>query len=162
MPEPSQILFCLVLAQLVTLFALTIVTRMRLRRDSRVGKPIHVRLDSRGFKPVLFALEVGLLLTVWRIPDFPTFSASLTLLASMLLTAFTPGPGDSAFGDRGVMRGWYGRRYEELEEWRLTGEHLRFRLFGEWTSVEVPRNQVSRLRQILTRVAAGSESPFRE
>ncbi|MFT4542471.1 MAG: hypothetical protein ACI841_000071 [Planctomycetota bacterium] len=160
--KDPQVLFLVLLAQTVILIGLTIVVRMRVRRDPKVGKPIRVRLDSAGFKPVLFALEVGLLIVVLTSEDFPTLQAMMTLFGAMLLTGFAPGSEDSAYGERGVFRGWYGRTYEELEEWRLTGEHLRYRLFGEWTSVEVPRPKVAQLRQILQRVAPETESSFQE
>ena len=64
--------------------------------------------------------------------------AVLTLSMGILLLALAPSMDDRAVGADGVLVGWDARRYEELEEWRLTGEHLRFKLRGVWTAVPVP------------------------
>ena len=162
MPEENTPLALIVLAQTIVLVAMAVVLRMRVRRDTKVGAPIRVELDSGGFKTALFALELGLLIVAWQAEAFPSGQAVMTLLGTMILTAFTPGRYDSAVGESGVFRGWYGRRYEELEEWRLTGDHLRFRLFGEWTAVEVPRERIGHVRRLLTELAPQAESPFRD
>jgi hypothetical protein len=59
-----------------------------------------------------------------------------------------------------VQRGWHARRLEELEEWRLTGEHLRFRLFGEWTAVPLAPEHHAAMRARLVACCAERESPF--
>ena len=53
------------------------------------------------------------------------------------------------------------RSFAELEEWRLTGDHLRFRLFGIWTSAPLPRPDQAAIRTALEREAAERESALR-
>ena len=68
----------------------------------------------------------------------------LATAAVMLLC--TSGLRDTVLAENGVRAGWFVRRFEELEEWRLTGDHLRWRLFGEWQACEVPPDQRADLR----------------
>ena len=90
----------------------------------------------------------------------PLVTACLTLAAA--ITWLAPGFKDAACGETGVQRGWYARRFENLEEWRMTGEHLRFRLFGQWTSVPVPPNEQPRIREKLLHLNPTRESRFKD
>ncbi len=84
---------------------------------------------------------------------------TLALLAlSSALLALGPGFQDSVFGERGVQRGWYARRLGDLEAWRLIGEHLRWKLFGEWVATDVPASEHAALRVKLEALAPGRES----
>lgn len=80
------------------------------------------------------------------------------LALSVLLIAASPGFQDSIWGQTGVQRGWYARRFSELEAWRLVGEHLRWRLFGNWVSTDVPPQEHAKLRLLLDVQAPGRES----
>jgi len=53
------------------------------------------------------------------------------------------------------------RRFEDLEEWRLTGDHLRWKLFGEWQACEVPSAESESLRTKLEQLIPDRESRFR-
>jgi hypothetical protein len=86
----------------------------------------------------------------------------LCLGTALLLVFTTPGAHDAVLGEGGVQRGWHARRFESLEEWRLTGDHLRFRLFGEWTSVPCPPERQAELREKLLRLVPERESPFQD
>ena len=87
----------------------------------------------------------------------------ITLLALALpIVLLSPGPEDSLLGQTGVQRGFYSRHFGELEEWRLTGDHLRYRLFGEWTSAPCPAQEQPRLRELLTRTIPERETPFQD
>lgn len=93
---------------------------------------------------------------VWPVPVL------LCLGSALLLVFTTPGAHDAVLGEGGVQRGWHARRFESLEEWRLTGDHLRFRLFGEWTSVPCPPEHQFRLRSKLVQLVPDRESPFQD
>jgi hypothetical protein len=93
---------------------------------------------------------------VWPVPVL------LCLGIAQLLVFTTPGAHDAVLGESGVQRGWHARRFESLEEWRLTGDHLRFRLFGEWTSVPCPPEHHFRLRSKLVQLVPERESPFQD
>ncbi|HTF90988.1 MAG TPA: hypothetical protein VK843_21415 [Planctomycetota bacterium] len=80
------------------------------------------------------------------------------LILSITLIAVCPGFQDSVWGEQGVQRGWYARRLEDLEAWRLIGEHLRWKLFGEWVATDVPIAEHAALRQELEKRAPGRES----
>jgi len=158
---PLDVRVPLILAQLVTVIGLGVVASARMRREPRIGKPIAVRYDSGGVKPALFAVETGLLLVTLSADPFPTWHSVLALYGAFMLTWIAPGAGDQGCGEEGVFRGWIARRYEDLEEWRLTGDHLRFRLLGEWSAVEVPRDKAAQVRSILQRVVPERESVHR-
>jgi hypothetical protein len=93
---------------------------------------------------------------VWPIPVI------LCLGSALLLVWTTPSASTAILGTGGVQRGFHARRFESLEEWRLTGDHLRFRLFGEWTSVPCPPAHQAELRAKLLALAPDRESPFQD
>ena len=159
-PETALLAAPLVVGQMLVGLGLALALSLRMARDPKVGEPIHVVRDSGGAKPVLLAVETGLLIVGLAADPFPTTHAAFVLLGAMALTALSPGVHDQACGELGVYRGWFGRRYDELEEWRLAGDHLRFRMLGEWTSVRLPRERHARVRAILERAAPGRESPY--
>lgn len=76
------------------------------------------------------------------------------------IQVYRPDFSDQICGDRGVRYGWYLRRFEDFEEWRLTGEHLRFRLFGIWRAVPLPPERHEAFRPLLEEKAPGRESRF--
>ncbi len=94
--------------------------------------------------------------------DLPPDGATECLFLGALLAWLTPGSADAVLGETGVRRGWSSRRFAELDEWRLTGDHLRFRLEGEWTSVPCPSAQHLRVRALLAESNAAAESRFQD
>ena len=86
----------------------------------------------------------------------------LLLVPVLALVWLGPGFQDALLGEHGVQRGWQARRFEDLEEWRLAGAHLRFRLGGEWTAVPCPPERQPALRERLLRLNPERESPFRD
>ena len=86
--------------------------------------------------------------------------AALTLAAGLAITWLRPGFEDHVFGTEGVRRGWFARRFEDLDEWRLTGEHLRWRLYGVWLATEVPTEHHAELRAHLEEIAPERQSRF--
>lgn len=118
------------------------------------------RLRRWGMSALLLGVLVALVVAG---PDQRVLGIGcLWTLPALGLAWLGPGFQDALLGEEGVQRGWYSRRFDELEEWRLAGDHLRFRLFGEWTAVPCPPAEQSRLRQRLERVNGGRESPFRD
>jgi len=108
---------------------------------------------------VLIASLAGWILldgSVWPVPVL------LCLGSALLLAYTTPTTRTAILGEGGVQIGWYARRFESLEEWRLTGDHLRFRLFGEWTSVPCPPAHQAELRAKLEQLVPERESPFQD
>ena len=87
--------------------------------------------------------------------------AVLTLSMGVLLLALAPSADDRAAGSEGVLVGWDARRYEDLEEWRLTGQHLRFRLRGVWTAVPLPEELQRDVRGKLEERIPERQSDFR-
>ena len=94
--------------------------------------------------------------------DLPLANAFVVLAFGAALALLSPGFGDAIAGEDGVRRGWHARGYGELEEWRLTGDHLRFRLFGEWTAVPLPPAAQTRVREKLVALVPDRESPFKD
>ncbi|MFN0008108.1 MAG: hypothetical protein ACKVXR_09395 [Planctomycetota bacterium] len=85
-----------------------------------------------------------------------------SILLGILLVWVTPGFHDAVLGELGVQRGWFARRFADLEEWRLAGDHLRFKLDGEWTSVPCPPGDQARIRETLLAVNPSGESRFKD
>ena len=125
----------------------------------RLGR---VRLRLRGRRRVRLALILGAAVLVGLLAWADPLGRSSRVLAigllSVWLIASSPGFQDSIWGESGVQRGWYARRYTELEQWRLVGEHLRWQLFGVWVSTDVPSSEHAALRRQLEAQAPGRES----
>jgi hypothetical protein len=106
--------------------------------------------------------QAALLALILLRSDLEPDVAAECLMLGILLGWITPASDDAVLGEAGVRRGWIGRRFEDLEEWRLTGSHLRFLLDGEWTSVPCPPAHQSRVREILVQSNAAGESRFQD
>ena len=65
-----------------------------------------------------------------------------------------------ACGAAGVQSRCFSYAYEELAEWRLTGDHLRFRVGEVWRAVALPGELHSEARRQLESLAEGRESRF--
>lgn len=132
------------------------------RRRAKVGAPIAVARPWRAAKLALLGGYVVLLAALLFQRDLSPLPVVIVVGLSAALVALTPGFHDAICGEEGVQRGWHARRFEELEEWRLIGDHLRFRLFGEWTSVPLPAALHPRIREKLLALAAERESRFND
>jgi len=147
-------------ATIVASVGLIWVARLRLARDRKLGRPLVLIRDSAGVKPVLLASVCALaIVSYWN--SQARMEAFVALYGALMLAWLSPGFRDRACGETGVIYGWYGRAYEDLEEWRLTGEHLRFKMNGEWAAVEVERDVRTKLRQVLEAKAPETESSYR-
>jgi len=160
--ERADLQFWLFVAQTLVSWGLLVVFVAWTTRESKVGPLLHRVREPRTYRTALLAVHTGLFVVTVAADEFPSALGGLTLAMAALLTVLAPGTDDQACGENGVSRGWFGLRYDELEEWRLSGQHLRFRMFGEWTAVEVPSEKRGRVRAILARVARDAESRYRE
>jgi hypothetical protein len=89
--------------------------------------------------------------------------ALLTLLPLALAIAYLalrPGVHDRVAGSDGVRRGWFVRGLGELEAWRLTGDHLRFRVRGRWEAVPFAADAQVELARRLRATIPERESEF--
>jgi hypothetical protein len=133
------------------------------RAQSTVGTVLAAQRPGRWTRRVLLGAPAATLLVYemmsGRLPDELVLES---LLLAVLIVWVTPGFEDAVLGEYGVQRGWSSRRFEDLEEWRLAGDHLRFRLHGEWTSVPCPPAEQVGLRETLLAANAAGESRFKD
>ncbi|MBL8860602.1 MAG: hypothetical protein JNK02_01200 [Planctomycetes bacterium] len=162
--SPGELVTLLLLPELLLLAAAIAVSQVLvLLARAQVGAVLAAdRRSERRWRLTVLFLCLGVLGwvlaagTVWLTPVL------LCIAGALLLGFTTPSARTAILGVGGVQRGWHARRYESLEEWRLTGDHLRFRLFGEWTAVPCPPEFQADLRAKLTQLAPDRESPFQD
>lgn len=135
------------------------IWRARLRRTTGVAR--YSQRPGRR-KRLLFLLGVVLvaaivLVSVESGTPIALRPALVTLAAAAWLLMAMPGARDSVVGQVGVQYGWHARALSDLEEWRLTGDHLRWRFLGEWVASDAPAELHAELREQL-----GSANPDRE
>ena len=118
-------------------------------RNSRTVGPILVAERPRKLRKLLRGGILALAALVLVSGVVPLWPALSVLAFSAFLSFLYPGGGDSVVGARGVQVGWYARRFDEIEEWRLIGQHLRWRLRGEWVACSAPAELHARLRSLL-------------
>lgn len=151
----------LVLALALVSLGVTLVVRSRER--SQLAQRVVAEPPRRRGRLLIAALLV--LALAWRLSTvghegWPWFEIAAALVA-LLTLALAPAETDRVLAERGVRIGYHVRRFAVLEEWRLTGEHLRVRLFGEWTALMVPPAQHGELRKTLLAEAPERESRFK-
>jgi len=159
--EEQLVLMTLVIAEVVAMAGMAVAVITRSARSRKVGEVFFERREPRAMRPVMLAVLTGLAIVAVRMPEFPTPQAVMTLVLGAILVAVLPDSGDRACGDRGVVSGWRTVEYSGIEEWRLTGEHLRIRIQGEWTAVDVPSEARQRLRSTLEKLVPERESRFK-
>lgn len=143
--------------------ALIVTLTVAKRAQTTVGDVIAEERPDRWTRRVLLGAPLAAVLaleSMWG--HLPQESVLESLLLGILLVWVTPGFHDSVLGELGVQRGWFARRFADLEEWRLAGDHLRFKLDGEWTSVPCPPGDQVRIRETLLAVNPAGESRFRD
>lgn len=153
----------LILPLLWLVAALLAVLALATRARNAVGKPIAAERPMRALRlAVVLGPQAIVLAIVLLRGDLPAGAAADVLLLGLLIAWLSPGFHDAVCGETGVQRGWHARRFEDLEEWRLTGQHLRFRLFDEWTSVPLPPAEQPRIRAKLLELNPDRESRFKD
>jgi len=88
--------------------------------------------------------------------------AGVLIILSMAAVVLAPHPGDGACGTEGVRSGSWSHTYGDLEEWRLTGDHFRFRFGGVWRAVGIPSGLHDEVRGRLEALAEERESRFKK
>jgi hypothetical protein len=159
--ETTDVLrFLLGLASAALLGGCVAALALRLRARRVVGEVIErsvlpprprlvaILLAAAGGFAALGAGDVGL---AWTLPP---------LALAIVYLALRPGVHDRVTGRDGVRRGWYVRALADLEEWRLTGDHLRFRLRGRWEAVPLAAARQAELGERLRATAPERESTF--
>jgi len=133
------------------------------RAQTAVGALLAQQRPGRWTRRILLgAPQAAVLAYATMSEHLPQEPVLESLLLGMLLVWVTPGFHDAVLGETGVQRGWFARRFEALEEWRLAGDHLRFRLDGEWTSVPCPPAAQARIREVLGEANPAAESRFKD
>lgn len=137
--------------------AIAVVGRAR----ATVGPVLAAERPGRRWRRgALLLLHLGAFALVLALGDLPPAPIALVLALGAAISLLLPGFGDAVLGEHGVQRGLHARRFEDIEEWRLTGDHLRFRLFGEWTSVPLAPEHHAAMRARLVAACPERESPF--
>ena len=150
----------LTFATIELIVAFGVVFLLRARRRAVIGEERFVQRGPRSVSLVLLAALLAVFLVALSTPtEHRTLTLTLLVAATGVLW-LQPRPDDGAFGALGVRHGWSARRFEDLEEWRLTGDHLRFRLRGEWVAVDLPRGEHASVRALLSGKCGDRESRF--
>lgn len=161
--QSAVLVFLLQATALGQALALCFVLAWNARIRKRTGPSIHAVRRRMGWRYAFLAgialLGLMCLLTDVPLPEAKLPAAAVLAFAAALL-AVQPSFADSRCGESGVQVGWHARRFDELVEWRLTGDHLRWRLGSNWIACNLPVNEHARLRERLERLAPGRESPF--
>jgi len=151
----------IVLACALTAAALVATLVLRAKARQRVGRVIAFESPRDFGQALRWAWIVASLVVVgaqWSADPTPLTLVLIGLAA--FLAAATPGVDAQFCGERGVVRGWHARAFADLEEWRLAGEHLRWKLHGEWQACRVPPQLHADLRERLKAACPDRESPF--
>ena len=129
-----------------------------------MGEVLHRTSAGRAGRMRLASLVA--LLAVLAVALVSDGELSLALsLPTLLLTAAVvltrPSAADGVVGRFGVRRGWGVHGLNELQEWRLTGEHFRFRVDQRWFAVPLPQSKHGPFEFELELRAPERRSPYR-
>ena len=142
---------------------LAVALALRARARATLGPTLAAdRPHALVRRATLLSLDLAAFALVLTLRDLPLPPIALVLALAAAISLLLPGFGDAVLGEHGVQRGFHARRFEELEEWRLTGDHLRFRLHGEWTAVPAPSALHPMLREKLSSTSPTRESRFQD
>ncbi len=126
----------------------------------RVGAVLHTEAGPASVNVIYACLGVLVLASVLCFaPTLPSCALIVLSSAAMVLARYQRG---GVCGDAGVRSGCFSCTYADLEEWRLTGEHLRFRVNEVWRAVSLPQPLHTEVRGRLESLAEGRESRFKE
>lgn len=156
------------------LVACIVHARERLTAQRRVGRVLHAERGPilacvlyAGFGVVALVVVLlcclGLLMTgAWMIPEIgePYVAAGALIILSVAAVILAQSQRGGACGTEGVRSGSWSHSYGALDEWRLTGDHLRFRRGAVWRAVSLPTSLHEDVRGRLEELAAGRESRF--
>ena len=161
MPTPFLVVYAVLATGLVV--GLLLVLRSRSREADRLGTVLTRERGARGPRiAVAVVLLAAAALRLLADGGLAPLWLDLSMVGlGLALTWIHPAPSDRTCGERGVRAGWTVLAFAEFAEWRLTGDHLRFRAAdGEWQAVGLPAERHAALRARLESDAAGRESRF--
>ena len=157
-----EAILLLVLPTTLGLVSLALTFRARQRGALIVGQVIETSMTGllwRNLSSLLLVI-IAACAMAWSeanlVPFLPMF------VVGLLVNLLRPRELDRVTGTEGVRAGWNSRRYEELEEWRITGDHLRFKLFDQWTAVPLVVDAQAPIRERLRACAPERESAFNQ
>ena len=156
------------------LAACIVHARERITARERVGRVLYAERGSILAVAVYLGIGVGVLVAVvlclfgllmtggWMIPEItmPYLAAGALVILSLAAVVLAQPQGGGACGTEGVRSGSWAHAYRDLDEWRLTGDHLRFRAGEVWRAVKLPANLHEEVRERLETLAGGRESRF--
>jgi len=140
-------------------FLVHAVGRSRAKRC--VGVELCAAKGPMAWSLLYMLLGSAALIWVLTLGALPALQVALLLVLSSGAIALSFSSADQVCGLDGVRSGAWAFRYSDLEEWRLTGEHLRFRSGGVWRAVMVPVALQGQLRTRLEEVSRDTESRFK-
>jgi len=141
--------------------ALVVLVLIRAKHNLNLGPLRRVNRGSNQFQLLILPALLGLCLTLLLHEASEPVRYLPGLVAAAACLILQPRPGSSALGAAGVRTGWRSSKFEELDGWRLTGDHLRVQIDGHWGAVEVPAVEHESLRAQLEGLCPESESRFR-
>ena len=119
------------------------------------GPGLRLRIAS------LVAITAALAVALVSASELPLALSLPTLALTAALSLVRPSAGDVVVGRFGVRRGWGVHGLNELQEWRLTGEHFRFRVHDRWFAVPLPPSKHGPFESELELRAPDRRSPYR-
>jgi len=146
----------LLLTAAVLAVALVVAALVRVRASRRVGVLVAA---ERGSRSPLLLLPLAAALVLVFVGSADSLPIAL-VVAAAAFHFLAPRLDDRVLGRDGIQRGWYSLRFEHIESWRLTGDHLRVHLRGEWEAVPAPSRDHAELAKVLEARAPGRKSRF--
>lgn len=140
--------------------ALVVVFAVRARQRKKTGAARYSSCAPRHYRNVASVLVAAALVALLLRGGELALPGGTALLAALACLWLRPHAGDEVFGAEGVQRGWQARSFDELEEWRLTGDHLRFRIGPTWLAVGLPAREHAGVRELLLERRPEAESRF--
>jgi hypothetical protein len=153
-----QLLFA---ASIEMLLATAFVGAIAFKHRMTVGIPERREKGTARLLLVFVPIAVALALAIQLKSEFELVPFLPGLAGVVVCLLFLPRTGSSVLGAKGVRVGWFSRTFEQLEEWRLTGDHLRVRIAGEWRALLVPVEEHPPLRERLEAICPDRESRFK-
>jgi hypothetical protein len=142
-----------------------IAAAVSVRRQANlyVGEDLHRESSAGVVQARIAALAgVGLALSfALAAGELPLALSLPTLALTVLLLWLSPSAATGRIGRFGVQRAWDVHGYNELQEWRLAGEHFRFRVDDRWFAVALPASKHAQLEAELELHAPDRRSPYR-
>jgi len=143
---------------------LGIVAAVTVRRQAAlyVGEVLH-----RESPPAVTQSRIASLVVVGAALSLALASGELTLALSLPTLALTvlliwlaPAAATGQIGRSGVQKAWGVHGYNELQAWRLAGEHFRFRVDDRWFALALPASEHAFLEAELELHAPDRRSPY--